>query len=321
MDPKLRDKNLQTLGTGVSTRLDDAQTGTGIFFERELEHIQEEVLREKMPPLSAFNLIPADRSVPAHARTYACRMFKSHGVAKFISNYSRDLPMVGVDAEEKTFNARTIAVAYGYSVEEIEAAVATGKPLDPELARAARRSTEELQNETAWFGNDDVGLYGITNFPQFPRLLIDTPFDERSTADEILAAMHLIANGVHLRTKGTARSTVMVMPLTQLEYISNTARSSTSDTTILEYFLRTNRFVNQVTEASELDESGPDGEPMVFCFDPPSGAVKHVLPLMFTQYPAQFQDFDVKIPCKAKSGGIMSMYPLEVTLAVLPKAA
>ena len=192
------------------------------------------------------------------------------------------------------------------------------------MARTARMSTEELQNETAWFGNDAVGLYGVTNFPQFPRLLITTAFDETSTPDEILSAMHTIGNGIHLRTKGAAGSSktgVMCMPLTALEYVANTARSSTSDTTILEYFLRTNRYISRVEAVHELDEAGPNSEPMIFCFDPGGGALAMVLPLMFTQYPAQNVGLEVNIPCRAKSGGIKSMRPLEVTLAVIPKAA
>jgi len=300
-------------------RLDSDTPGAGIFFARQLEHIQAELLEEKRPPLNAFRLLRTDRSVPAHVKTYTRRMLSANGQAKFIRDYSRDLPRVGVDATEESWNVRDCGNSYGYSVKEILAARATGMPLDSSMAAAAMRAVEELQNETAWYGNAAVGLYGLCNYPTFPRLVIDTAFDDTSAEDDIISALHTIANSAHQRTKGIARPTAMMMPLAAYNYIATTPRSSTSDTTILEFFLRTSPFINRIEPVHELDASGPSGEPMIACFDPSMpGVVDHVLPQLFTQMPPQSVGLEVQVPCWASSGGIASNYPLEVTLAVLP---
>lgn len=321
MDPKLMHDGFTPVSAEVVSRLDNAAPGAGLFLARELEHVMAETLEERQPSLNAFSVFPADRSVPPHATSYTHRMLTAHGVAKWIADYSSDLPAVGVGAVEETFNVRDCGVSYGYSVKEVMAATAVGRPLSRSMASAARRSTEERQNETAFKGDKGAGLFGLADFPHFPRMISTVSIDSNSTADEILGFLHSVVNQTVTRTKGRARPSRMIMPLLEYTYIATTARSATSDTTILEYFIRTSPYVNEVLPVPELDDLGPGGVPLLACYEPNVRIIGHVLPMLFSQMPAQNDNLAVKVPCMASSGGICSDYPLEVTVAEFAKSA
>lgn len=318
MDPKLRDRIKVRCDDDVVARIDSATAGAGIFFRQQLEHIHPEVLEEHTPALSAFDVLPIDRSVPPHKRTFTRRMLNETGVAEWISDYSADLPMVGVGAVEESFNVRDCGNAYGWSVAEIEAASAEGVPLSSSLAMAARRAVEQKQNNTAFEGAPEVGLYGLADYPTFPRMLTTTTISSADTPADILALLHSIANATIIRTKGAGgRGQTMLMPLTPYTYIASTRLASDEATTILEAFLAENPFVDSVVAVHELAGISA-GSDMIVCAEMNVRIIGLVLPMMFTQYPAQFDNLAVKVPCRASCGGIASDYPLEVTTCVLP---
>lgn len=301
----------------VHARLDAlAGEGAGVFFERQLEHIMPTALEEKTPVLN--DALFAVNPIPDGAKTYTHRMLTEHGAAAWISNYSSDLPRVGFGAKEQTFNVKTMGDSYGYSIDDIAAAMFANVPLDAKKAKAARRAIEEKSNQVHWYGDDEQGLFGVLNFPYVPREALSDPITSATAADTIIAELNALVNGVHTRTKQIARPSRVMVPLDAWTYMSTTPRSATSDTTILDYFIAKSPFVAEVIPVNELAGAGPDGEDLILVDSP--GLFERRPAYMFKQLPPQERNLEFVINCLGRTGGISCDYPFEAVIGILPAA-
>lgn len=290
----------------------------GVFLERQLNHLLPSILEAKLPALNAFRLLPVDRSVPAWAKTYSRHMLTPHGIAEMIADYSDDLPQVGVSGEETTFKVAEFGASFGWSLTEMEAAMANGVGLNSRLAMAARRAIEEKHNRIAWEGDASRGLYGATNYPHFPRTFLPNAIATGTSADTILADMHGFVLGIHTRTNQVARPTRLLVATAPYDYISRTFRSANSDKTILQAFLDTSQFITEVVPVSEFDGAGPNGEDIMMAFEPSERVIAAVVTRMFDMRPVQERNLAFVVPCLAGSGGVASDFPLEVGIGVIP---
>lgn len=304
----------------VSRLVTDAlgDPGVGLYFQRQLEHIFPEVLRHKQPPLNAMRLFPLDTSVSPGAKTYTQRMLEPLGVAKWISNPADDVPFSSVAASEDTFKLKEMGAAYGYSIWDILAGMMGGYRLDTEEAIATRRAIEEWQNTTFWNGDASVTIFGVLNFPYLPRHILGGPIDGTVAADTIVGMLNDFVNSIFTVSKQTERPTVLAMATTPYSYIMSTPRSTNNDTTIGQYFIKNNPFIQRIEPAHELEEAGPNDENLLIAYTPEKRTGKLVVAQPYTQLPAQERNFSFVVNCWSKIGGFSSSYPLAVAIGEVP---
>lgn len=308
----------------MNMRLDSLSTSAGIFFEQDLRAVRKEVLEFKRPPLNAFDLIPQATDVPAWADTYEHRMYELIGVAKFISDYSKDLPNVDISSHNEIFNAKEFGAAYQYSTSEIEKSNALGMELDRKRALSARVAIEQKFNRIQFYGDTDVQLFGWVNNPYIPRRVISFPFNNTSSSLNILAEMHATINQPYLQTETSALADTLVVAPEIMTYIEATPWSVNSqgatDKTILQQFMATNSRVKEVKSAHELSAAGPNGEHLMIAYTKDPLVFSHKLIREFTQLAPQPQVMAFITNCHAKSGGIAADRPLEMVIAEVPTA-
>lgn len=292
-----------------------------IFFARELEHIKAKTYDVQYPLFKATTLIPVSTEAGPGAETITYQQYDQVGLAKIISSYADDLPRVDVKGKQFSAVVRSIAESYGYSIQDIRAAMMAGKSLPSRKADAARRANDQLVNKIAWFGDADHGLKGLLNHANIPVASVPndgtgslTTFASK-TPDQILRDMNKLCNDIITLTKGVEAPNTLLMPLSQFTLISTTARSTTSDTTILEYFLKNSPSVKSVEWVNELAGAGTGGVDVMVAYDRNPDKVTLEIPQPFEQFPVQERGLEFLVPCHSRCGGVIVYYPLSISIA------
>ena len=289
--------------------------GETLFFERELESRKAQTYDVIRAPLKAFELIPVSSTAGAGAESIVYEQYDATGMAKIIANYADDLPRADVKGKEFVAKVKSVGNSYGYSLQEIRASQMAGKSLEQRKANAAARAQRELWNTTAWFGDAENGIPGWLTNVNVPSAAVaagaaTTTEWATKTPDEIIKDLNDAANGIVDLTNGAEQPDTIVLPIAQYTLIASTPRSSTSDTTILEYFLTNNPFINSVEWANELKGAftGATDGFIVYRRDP--DAIEFEMPVSFEQLPVQERGLEYVVNCHSRIAGTIVRYPL-----------
>lgn len=298
-----------------STNLDANET---FFFARELEYVKSKSYDIEFPEMKAFRHLPisTEAGEGANAITYA--QFEETGMARVIESYANDLPRADIRGKEYTTLVRSIGVSYGYSIQEIRAAIYVGRSLTQRQSNAARRANDQSINRLAWFGDDTYNIPGLINNANIPATTV--PADGigastlwvNKTPDQILRDLNTITNGIVSLTKGVEMPNTVLLPVAQYTLIASTPRSSVSDTTILEYFIQNNPFITTVDWVPELAGAGVSGSDIFIAYDKNPDKLTMEIPMPFTQFPPQERGLEFVVPCESRYGGIIVYYPLSL---------
>jgi hypothetical protein len=296
----------------ASGRLD---ANEGVFFARQLEFIKSQSYDVKRPQLNALRLLPVSTATPEGATTITYRQYDTVGLAKIIANYANDLPRADVSGREFTSPIRGIGVSYGYNMQEIRSAQFAGVPLASRKMTAAMRAHEELINRLAWSGDTENGLPGFLTNANIPAYTVPADGTASSklwtakTADLIIRDVNGIINLVKTQSRGIHSANRVMMPLEQLAYIASVPRSSTSDTTILEFLQRVNPGV-AFEGVLELDQAGAGSTDLLIAGEFTIDNMQLEIPMLFRQYSPQQKGLEFEIPCESRFGGVLIPYPL-----------
>ena len=130
-----------------SVALDANET---FFFSRELEYIKSKSYDIEFPEMKAFKHIPISTEAGEGAQSITYAQFEETGFARVIESYADDLPRADIRGKEYTSPVKSIGVSYGYSVQEIRAAIYVRRSLTQRQANAARRANDK--RSTVWLG-------------------------------------------------------------------------------------------------------------------------------------------------------------------------
>ena len=290
-----------------------------LFFERELEFVKSQTYDKRYPNLLAASgqIIPINTNVPEWARTITYQSYDSYGKGKIGKASVDDAPMANAAGKEYTGPVRDIIQGYTYTVDDIMEAQATGKRLDQRLAMAARKMNDIALDDVAMYGDTVYGLKGllsgnaVTEIPEATASNGDagTPQWSTKTADEIIADLNQIYSAIRVATLDTSKCNLIILPIAQDEIITSTPRSSYSDVTIKDFWLRTHPGVriisynklDSVSAFSDVDVAvGMEQDPMNMVLE---------VPMMYSQLPAEARNYAFVINTRSKVGGLTIPYP------------
>ena len=122
--------------------------------------------------------------------------------------------------------------------------------------------------------------------------------------------MNTIVDQIWILTERVHRPNTIILPLAQFRHVMTTARSATSDTTIAEFFLRTNGFVRELMSLPELATASPSGGASMLAYQKDPSVLSGIVPLAYQQMEAQVRGMEVLIPAREKIGGTVWFYPM-----------
>lgn len=285
------------------------------FFNRQLEAIEPTVYRTQFPALKARTLFPTV-SLGAGLEAITYREQTAHGQAKIIGQAVDDLPRVDLAQRETSQKVRHLGDSYGYDYFEIQKAMRAGIALESERATAAREAIERLIDQIAFFGDSDFDLPGLFTNTTIPSALVENDGTGSATTwadktpDQIIRDMNDLANGILVTTKGIEQPNTLLLPISQYSHIASTARSSTSDTTILQFFLLNNPHIQSVDWSLHLSAvASKSDRDVMLAYKKDPGAVKLHVPVDFRQLPVEKRGLRYEVDCVADIAGLFVYKP------------
>lgn len=324
----LMDEHLKQNGVKMSD-------SDGLFFQRQLEAIETTTYDVLYPDLEARECFTTNTFGGAGVTTLTYRSYDRIGKAQVINARATDLPKSDISGKEYSISVKSLGTAYDFDIDEVAAAQVTGMPLEARRAMASRRGYEELVNDSIWYGNEDfVGFFGTpvaggapTQNPLIPRKAItgavwDDGAGTIKDPDLILADLFGAVQAMHVSTKKIFSPKELWLPVDRYHHIMNTPRNNVSDTTILQFFLKNNAFITDMSQIKALnaihsEETGLDNECFVL-IDPktPEGAetirIRETLPLQFL--PVQLKGLVYEVPGRGRFAGLEITYPAAIAL-------
>lgn len=282
------------------------------FFARELETVLAATYDILYPELMHRNFIPVSNEVSPGATSRTYRQFDRVGNAKFITNNAKDLPRADVTGLEFTGPVREVGIGYGWTLKELMSAQMAGRPLNARRASAARRATEELLDNTACFGASDEGIpTGFLNDAAVP-ITAATGVWTGLTAAQILNDVSLAYQRVAVATLNVHRPDTLLLPDATYTLIATTPRSTTTDTTILQYMLQNFPFLTSIEPWYRLNTASAGGGGRMVLYKRDPEVLGQDIPMEFTQLAPQEQGLELVVPTWAMTAGTRIHYPLAI---------
>lgn len=290
-----------------------------IQFTKALEVVRKTNLEMRFPQFMARQLIPVKNDVDPGVQTIQWRSYGPVGMAKIISNYADDLPRADVLGEDNYSKVFSIGNSYGYNIDEVAASAYSGIALSTKRAAAARRANEERVEALAAVGDSRFSILGLLNQPNATVLALPAGASTfttwaTKTADEILADLNLIKRTPINLTNGVEKIDTIVMPENQRGIIQTKRVSTVSDTTVEEFFLRTNPGI-QLISWQRLTGAGASATDRIVGYYRNPDYIELNIPKEWTELPPQERNLEVVIPCHSRFGGVILYYPLSMVYA------
>lgn len=299
----------------VDTLRGDA--GETLFFERQLESVEQKLYETKLRELKYRKHIPVSNRDGAGAETIVYYQWTRVGMAKIIANPTDDLPRVDVFATRFTARVYSLGEAFGYSTQELRAAAMANMPLETFKVSAARRAIRELENKLAFNGDANYNITGFLNNANIPT--VQAPAGAGAsrlwtlkTPNEIIADVLTMVTGIRNVTNGVHEGNTLLLPITQYNHIAGTPRSDLSDTTILEFITKPGNTygLKEVDWLTELTGAGTGGTDMAMLYEKDPEVLEARIPMEMISHPPQIKNLEFTVPIEARNAGTVVRYPL-----------
>jgi hypothetical protein len=290
-------------------RMDDA----GLFLQRQLEYIRPQVFETVYADIKYPTILPVTSEAGPGAQTFTYRIMDSTGEFRLLADSADDLPRSDVSQVEKSINIRSFGGSFGYSVQELRAAQMANVALEQRRAAAVRRAYEEKVESVAMFGEASVSLTGFFNNATVDIVAADKWFTTASiTAQEMLELLNYGVSAIINGSQMKEQPDTILLAYEDYNKISTTRNSDSSDVTVLEYFLRTNPYINNVEPINQLTKGKNAGKlntsrMVVYKRDPEK--VQLHIPQPLELFPAQQRGLEFIVPAHARVGGVALYYP------------
>lgn len=321
--------------------LDAATPGFSIFIDRALNYIMAEVFNTEVPPLKGKLFVPWRATAPAGAKSITYKQYTRAGIAAWITNYGQDLPTASVWVKEFTTQIYVIGASYKYTIFDLMAAMMANGPnagaqggpplnIDMELAAGALLAIQKKLDNTSRVGTSDtdinglaaspnLGLIGLLNIPSATSFTpangakLGTQVWSGKTPDEIVADVGGASAGQVSSTFEVEAPNALILPLAQHGIIATTRMGDGSDKTIKQFILETSPWIKSIEPWQFCSGAGVGGTDRAVVYNKSPRKLWHEVPVEFQQEAPQLENFEIKVPCWAKSGGVIVPYPLSVT--------
>lgn len=319
-------------------RKDAAETA---FVERAFAWVETKTYDTIFPPLKGLDIVPMDTSPPPGATAYIYRQYTLVGIARLVNARGGDVPLVGAFVKEFVRKFYRLGAAYEYTIDEmLEAQLAVsrglGMSIDLTKAKAAKMAIARGLDYVAAVGSApitaiagltqgigyDVGMVGLINLPNSITYTVavggsgSTAWSTK-TPDEKVADMAGLLASVVLATYEAFRPNTLFLPTAQYLVAAAQRMGDGSDETVISFALKT---LSKVYPGLVIDSwiylagAGTGGTDRMIAFDRDPDKVRLMVSEEFRQEPPQYNNWEVKVLCSAKTAGVVSPYPISVAV-------
>lgn len=281
------------------------------FFNRQLEFIYTQTYDIKFAELKARRFIPQSNQANPGATSVTYRQFDEVGRARVGSHHSKMPPRVDVNGVEFNRPVREVEASYGWTVKEIKSAAMAGNNLNARRASACRRAIERELDEIAAIGSPLNGI--ATGALNEASTTIDPSagsWTAPAAADTIILEVSTMWQGIINDTLEVETADTLLLPGREWAHIATTPRSTTSDTTILDFIRKSFPDLLTIEPWHRLTTAGVGSVRRAMMYRRSSDVLVNEVPNDFEQLPVQAYGMSYVVNCMASTAGVAVYYPL-----------
>jgi len=310
------------LANNPGMRLDSANDA-GLFIARQLDYIKARTFDVKYPTNHALSLFSVSRNTNQGAQSVSWHGYDFVGKAQILAAESNDIPRGAITGREKTTPVRTIALQYGYSLEQIESSRFSGVPLESKTARFTRQAIDNEINRIAWVGDNTHGLTGVLTPGNGVPVIPAPNFIVQMTPMEIIKFVTLLETITAVSTLSVERPDTWAVPTDVFLHLTRVPVKDDNGGIIassVAQWLASTKDAARIKKIVEVPELNPksetlrgtpyynDGAMFVFKKDPDLFQIE--VPLLFDQRAPQEEGLRFNVPCRARTAGALMYYPM-----------
>lgn len=294
-----------------------ADADAAFFLARQLEKVKAKSYEQRFENLKGrVHFPPGSEPSGPGAETFTYEYYSSVGLAKVVSSYASDFPIVDVKTEEFPAMIKSLGAAYSYSFQEIRNAMFAGKDLISRKAIAARRSIAEKEDALIYFGSAADGLLGVLNNPNIPIVSLPYAVAAGSTADQIIETFNTLINTPIQLTNGVESVDTVLMTVEAFTYIRS-VRIPDTNITIFKMLQDAHPGVD-FDWCTRLKGQGTGGVDLTFAYKRDEEHVYTEIASDFEQLPPDDNGRVTTINCHERFGGVVIPYPLAFAKGEMP---
>jgi len=299
----------------------DADAGLG-FVESTLTHVEAKVYETEYRHIVYQDIVPVSNEAGEGATSVTYYSVDGATMGKFIGSNAIDVPLSDISTKQSIVPVELGAVGYKYSDEELRQAAMLNRPLPQTKANLTMRGFEEHAQDVCFNGDSVKGLEGFLDNSNVPAASVVNPgsgteWVNKSTA-EILFDVNALFAQVFETTKQVEKPDTLCLPTAQYSFIANTPRSTTSDTTILQYLVQNSIYINSVDDIKPLPElvgKGAAATDRMMVYTKDIDKVVFHIPMPFRIEQPVRKTLGWEVPAVYKLSGVEFRYPLSAAYA------
>ncbi len=144
--------------------LNDSFLQDSMLRPEDLIDLDETLYAPKEDELVGRSILPLKQDVPAWVESHKFKKYETEGEAGTVYHIGDDLEKVHVDDTSHSIDIFEIALSYNISKKELQAAQATGVPLEDTMVRTLRRKMAEKENTLIFEGDDSLNVNGLCDY-------------------------------------------------------------------------------------------------------------------------------------------------------------
>lgn len=301
------------MGLDHLTNLD---ANEAIFFENELEHLKAKSYDVMRRELRHREYLPVSSEAGPGAETIAYTQYDQVGTAKLIANYADDIPLANVKGRKFTSPVHGIALAFGYSLQDVRAAAMANKRLDDKGMKAMARGIGEKEETVAAFGDTNTGMAGFLNHANVTVASVANPgsgkawIADSKTPEEIAQDVATSVNTILAATAEKEKPNAVILPVTEYGHIAQ-KKMTDIEPTILKWVLGNNPWIKSIgtwDKLSTADAAGTGPRMVTYKRDPEALTLE--IPQEFEVLPTQQKGLQFLTYGHSRIGGVLFYYPL-----------
>lgn len=289
----------------------DAEEAVWGYFRNQVAQINTRVYEQVYPEIRYTQLVPIEDNPDPWVQLIQYTATDGVGQAQWIHANANDVPLVETQRQVAAVPVHMAGIGYGFNEEELAVAARMGMPLQDRKAALARRAAEEFIDRVALFGDASLGFSGLINSAAVTAGSVSGGLWTAKTPAAILADINAALVGINTASATVEMADTILLPTARYMHIANTARSDTSDTTILEFLRRNNAYTIEtgapltVRGLRGLETAGSGGTMRMVTYrrSPDVVAFHRPMPFQFLQ-PWRKGPMRYEVPGRFRIGGV-----------------
>ena len=293
----------------------DSQATLG-FLVSQTSAIEQEVYAIRYADIQYPTLVPIDTSAYPWAKTVTYFTIDQAGQADWMNGNASDMPFAEIAHSKYETTVESAKIGYRFSLEQVnQAMMIPGMNLPSDKAAAAKRAAEELVEKVVISGDSRKGFLGLINQASVPQAAVpngagSSPLWTNKTPAEILADVNNSIVGAWSGSQQVELHDTVLLPVAQYGLIAGTPRSTSGDTTILNYLQQNNIYTAStgqpltIRTLRQLSGAGAGGTNRMITYRRDPQVLKFHMPMPHQFFPPQPRMLEFVVPGMMRLGGL-----------------